>query len=58
MTLSITTLCHYAGCRVLLIITLNASGLSVLMQNVIILSVVTLNVIVPSAVIIGYRGTN
>jgi hypothetical protein len=45
MTLSKTIFCHYAECRVLLIVMLNVIMLSVTMLSVIMLSVVMLSVI-------------
>jgi hypothetical protein len=42
MTLSITTLCHYAERRVVFIVILNTVMLSVFMLNVVMLSIVVL----------------
>ncbi len=52
MTLSITTICHYAECRDLFIVMLNVILLSVIMVNVVILSVM-LSVIMLSAIILS-----
>jgi hypothetical protein len=53
MTLSITTLCHYAEyhcaeCRDLFIVMLNVIMLSVVMLRVIMLNVIMLSVVAPS----------
>jgi hypothetical protein len=53
MTISILTLCHYAECRVLFIIMLNASMLKVVMLNVFMLSVAMLSVVMLSIVMLS-----
>ncbi len=47
MTLSITKICHYAECRILLIVMLSVIMLSVIMLSAGMLSVVMLSVVVP-----------
>jgi hypothetical protein len=53
MTLSITMLCHYAECRVILIVMLSAIMLNVIRLSVIMLNVVMLNVIMLSAIMLN-----
>ncbi len=58
MTLSITTLCHYAEChsaefRVLFIVMLNVIMQNVVMMSVVMLSVVVLSVVVLSVVVLS-----
>jgi len=55
MTLTITTLCikcHYAQCRILFIVLLNAVMLSVVMLNVNMMSALALNVIMLSVIML------